>query len=465
MTSESSLSPFVPPPQLKRSMKLLGALFLTLSSITPAGSVFIMAPGVVQQAGTGAFLSFAIAAVINIFTAFTYAELSSAFPLTGGEYTIVGRLLGPLAGFIILGLNIATLIFTASVVALGLGPYLSVIVPGLSPVAAGMGCILFTTLCGVLNIRTNALVTGLFLIIEMLALLALTGLGFSHISRPFAEFLTHPVHLSSAGNLEPVTASMLGLATVVANFAYNGYGNAVYLGEEIHDAPHHLGRTILIALLIGVVAEVLPITAVLLGAPDLPSLLSSQNMFSDFIVARGGEIMNKIISLGIALAIVNANIAFLVMVARQLYSSGRDHVWTPSLNKAMMSIHRRFHSPWIATLVSGIFAGLACLIPLNFLLVLTGTGIIVIYGTLCLAVIVGRSNGKTAHGVYRMPWFPFPPILALVALAYVIYANYLDVDVGRWSLIATGAMMLLAGLYYAFVLRRRGEWVLRGPND
>jgi hypothetical protein len=46
------------PPALERSMKLFGALLITLSSLTPASSVFIIVPGIVEQAGTGALISF-----------------------------------------------------------------------------------------------------------------------------------------------------------------------------------------------------------------------------------------------------------------------------------------------------------------------------------------------------------------------------------------------------------------------
>ena len=50
---------------------------------------------VVAQAGTGAVLCFALTALLGVATAFVYAELSSAFPLTGGEYTMIGRTMGP----------------------------------------------------------------------------------------------------------------------------------------------------------------------------------------------------------------------------------------------------------------------------------------------------------------------------------------------------------------------------------
>ena len=276
----------VAPQKLKRNMKRMGVLLLTLSSITPAASVFIMAPGVVQQAGSGAVLSFLAAAFISLCVAYAYAELASAYPLTGGEYAVVARILGPFSGFIILGLNIATLIFTAAVVALGIGDYIGVLIPGASPTWLGVITVLFTTLCGILNLRTNAIVTGLFLAVEMITLLVLAALGFLHVERPVTDLLVHPVQLASAGGLEPATLGAIGLATVVANFAYNGYGNAIYLGEEMHEAPQHLGRLIVVSLLIAILAEAVPVTAMLMGAPDLQSLLSSHNMISDFILTR-----------------------------------------------------------------------------------------------------------------------------------------------------------------------------------
>lgn len=448
---------------LKRSMKMLGNLLITLSVITPASSIFIIAPGVVQQAGTGAFLSFVIAAVACVFSAFVYAELSSAFPLTGGEYAIVGRVLGPFPGFVILGLNIMTLIFIVAVIALGLGTYLSVLFP-VSAVAAGIGGVIFTTLFGILHIRTNAIITGIFLGIEMLALIALAFLGFVHVSRPFADLLFHPQFLDHAGNLEPAPISAIGLATAIAVFAYNGYGNAVYLGEETHNAPHHVARAILWSLAITVFAEIIPIIAVLMGVPDLKSMLASQNMFGNFIKMLGGNRLNTIISIGIAFAIINANIATIIMVARQLFSTGRDHVWAPIINRALTRVHKRFHSPWIATLACGALSALACLINLKVLLVITGTSIVVIYASLCVAALAGRQSGKTNHAHYRMPWYPLPPIVALIVLAYVLYANYLDPGIGRPSLLATLGMMIISAFYYLLVLRRRGRWVLRGPE-
>ena len=465
MTPARRPNPVDHSPTLNRSMKMLGNMLITVSVITPASSIFIIAPGVVQQAGTGAFLAFAFAALVCICTAFVYAELSSAYPLAGGEYAIIGRVLGPFPGFIALGLNFVTLVLMVSVIALGIGNYTEALFGDAYKQMVAVGSIVVTTLLSILNIRTNAVITGVFLAIEIVALIILTWLGFDHVSRSLTSVILHPVALVG-DHLGPASAGMIGLAMSVAIFAYNGYGSAVYFGEETHDAPKHVARAILWSLVIGVIAEAIPITAVLLGAPDLQSMFASSNMLSDFITTRGGQTLNTVISLGIALAILNANIASILLVARLLFSSGRDHVWNKGLNRAFSRVHKRFHSPWVATLACGVLSSLACFIDINLLLVITGTSLVVIYASLCVAALMGRRKGMTAKKqLYRMPLYPLPPLLALGMLGYVIYANYLDEAIGRPSLIATIGLILLSAGYYSLILRRKGKWVLRGPEE
>jgi amino acid transporter len=451
-------------PSFSRNMKMVGCLLITLSSVTPASSIFIVVPGVVEQAGSGALISFAAAAFVSLLTAYVYAELSSAFPLTGGEYAIVGRTLGPLAGFVILGVNLVVLLLNISVVALGLGSYVNAVFPGTPVVWDALACVAFTTLCAILNVRTNALITGAFLGLELLALAVVTVLGFAYPARSWVSLVAHPVFLDAAGHLAPATAGAIGLATSVAIFAFYGYGNAVYLGEEVADAPRHIARAVLWALVISVVSQALPLAAALHGAPDLAVMFGSDTMFGEFVVARGGHALGVLINLSVALAIVNADIAVVVLVSRMLFSSGRDAVWSPPVNRALVLVHARFGSPWAATLVTGALACLLCFVSLSLLLVVTGTAIVVVYGALCVAVIAGRRTGSTAHAAYRMPFFPWPPVLALVALAYVIVTNLLDPATGRPSLVATAVIILVSAAYYRFVLARRGAWVLREPG-
>ena len=453
------------PHEIKRSMKMVGNLMLTLSAITPASSVFIIIPGIIGTSGSGAFLSMLVGAVVGVFMAFVYAELASAFPFTGGEYGIVGRVVGPFAGFIVMGVNLVGLILIPAVMALGISIYLTALDPHLPVIGTAIVTIFLATLVSILNVRANAVVTGCFLVIEMLALLVLTLLGFLHVSRPITTLIFHPVILNAAGtSLISAPFAMIGMATSVAIFAYNGYGTAIYFGEETHDAPKHVARAVLCALAVTVISELVPVTAVLMGAPHMKSFLGSSNMLGDFITARGGSTLNTIVSLGIALAIFNAIIAMQLQAGRNIFSTGRDKVWPAAINEAFTRTHKTFHSPWVATLTCGVLAALACLVNENVLFVVTGTGIILVYSMLCIAALIGRMKRSTAHGHYRMPFFPLAPIAALLVMVYVVYTNWLDPVIGRPSLFTTLGIATVSALYYLVVVRRRGAWVLRGPS-
>ena len=120
-----------PKGRLQRSMKVLGTLLITLSTSSPASSVFTVVPGLLLVCGSGAFLSMALAALVGLFMAFVYAELSSAYPLAGGEYAIAARVLGPLPGFIVLGVYLVVSLLIPAVMALAIATYLGVLSPTL----------------------------------------------------------------------------------------------------------------------------------------------------------------------------------------------------------------------------------------------------------------------------------------------------------------------------------------------
>lgn len=452
------------PSGLKRSMGLFGVLMITLSAISPASSVFIIVPGIFATGGSGALIAMAVGALVGLCMSFVYAELASAFPLSGGEYAIVGRILGPFAGFVVLGVGVMQLIAIPAVMAVGIGVYLDVLVPGAPPVAAAVLTVALAAGVCVLHLRASAVVTGAFLAVELLALAALAALGFFHAVRPLSEVVLHPVFLDTTGTLSAVPPTLIAMAVSLSIFSYNGYGSAVYFGEETYDASRHIGRTVLLALLVTVICEIVPVIAVLLGAPDLRTFFSSHDMMGVIFLSYAGPIANVLVSFCLVLAILNAVIANLLMCSRQLYSIGRDRILPARLSDGLTVIHPRFNSPWGATFAAGALSGAACLISEQMLLIITGSGILVMYMALCLAVIVGRRNGLTAGGHYRMPLFPLPPLLAFLAMVGVTGMNWMDAQVGRPSLVLTLFVALGAGAYYLLVLSRRG-WRMQGPQS
>ncbi len=458
---ESQLQP-APPAALVRSIGVVGVLFLTLSVTSPVSSLFVIVPGMLRVAGTGAVWALLLASLVCIATAFVYAELSSAWPVAGGEYVMVARTLGPLPGFVMLGVNVFNNLLFPPAIGLGLSAVLGMVIPDLPQIPLAVAVIGGATLVSILQIRVNAWITGIFLLIELLAVLAVILLGFGEAVRPMGDFLTHPLMLSGDA-LVPATPAAIGLATSIAIFALNGYGAAVYFGEEMLNAPRKIAVAVLWAVVLTLVCEGVPMLAVLVGAPDLPTLLNADDPFGLIVRMRAGGFAADLVSLGVALSIVNAVIACILACARFFYGTARDKCWGRPIDVWLTAIHPRFGSPWVGTLIVG-GAGIACcFMPLELLLVLSGTGLVAIYAGIALALIVGRRRGMLDDVPFRSPFYPLAPLLTLAALGYVMCLNWLDLREGRPGLIMTGAQMLLSALYYLLVLRRRGAWNVQIP--
>ena len=448
--------------QLARGIGVMGALFLTLSSETPASSVFVILPGVIEAAGSGALIAMAAAGVVALCMALTYAELGSTFPSAGGEYAIVGSVMGPVAGFAVLGVNLFNLLLSCAALSLGMADYLAAVIPGLSPVAIALAALAVATGVGVVNIRSSAAVTGAFLAVELAALAVVAWLGFSHLARPVAALIAHPMMLGAGGALAHVGAGGLATGVVVGLFAYDGYGNAVYLAEEVRDVRRRLVRAVLWALAVTTVAEMAALVAVLVGAAELKGLFAAgDGMISDFTAHAGGAALGRVVSVGVALAILNAVIAVVLMTGRQLYATARDGVWPGAATQFLTRVHPRFGSPWTATLVSGVLSAGLCLLPLNLLLTLSGSGVTLIYLALATTCLLhGRKRRAAAEG-WRLPLWPVPPLLALVLLVVFAMVSLKD---GAVSFAVSIASAAVAALYYLLVLKRRSGWRLAGPS-
>ncbi len=362
-----------------------------------------------------------------------------------------------------LGLNLVGAGLGQALTARGLALYLAVIVPGEPSLPIALLAVIIATGLAMLNIKANAKVTGAFLGLELMALAAMALLGFFHPHQPLAQIVLHPTVL--AGNaLKPASWRVIGLGTASAIFAYNGYGNAVSLGEELHQARSRIAAVVIISLLVAVVVEFTPVIAVLIGMKDPARVFAAAAPMPAFIAEASGPTFAKAISLGVAMAIFNALIAGALINARQLYATGRDQVWPALVSRAIERTHARFRSPWVATAIAGGISAAACFLKLETLIVLTANGVVVLYFGVCLAAIIGRLRGSTARGAYRMPLFPLTPVLAIIALCGVVWVDLQDLAVGLPSLVASLGVMLLFAAYYRFWLRSRSRWALRGPD-
>ena len=452
---------------LKRDMSSLGGLLITLSCLSPSIGVFIVGSQVIHQAGSGVFLCFLAAIVLNLAISAVYAEVGSAFPHSGGEYAMAGNVLGPAAGFAMLATNLAGYSIALSSSGLGIADYLQVVMPGLAALPVALAAVAVAMGVGILSVKFNALVTGIFLVVEIAALLVTGSLGFIHaqgIGHTVALIL-HPHIANGHGGLQAVSLVALGVGASAGIYAFNGYGSVVSLGEEILNARRGVGVIIYWALGLAALVEMLPILGILAGTPDIGALSASDAPVALFLQHTGGPVISVLVSVAVALAIFNAMLAIIVIGARQIYGSARDKSWPAGISRHLDRVHPRFGSPWVATLVLGAMALAECAIPLETQVLIIANGNVAMYATLCVAALVGRRTGTTAHTHAPMRFFPWPPVLGLLALAGVVWVDLLDPETGRAGLIAAAAVVAAGVIYYRLVLRGSAHYALRGPVD
>ncbi|WP_219419207.1 APC family permease [Pseudonocardia nigra] len=435
--------------ELTRSLGVGGNVLITLSSISPASSVFILGGAALALFGTGVFWAFLIAGVVSILVAFCYAELAAAHPVAGGDYSLVSRALGPAAGVAVFVISLVSLPLIIAVFALGVADYLGVVVAGLSTVHTAIVVVALTTVVACFNIRANAWVTGVFLVVEMAALVLLTALGLLHVERPVSSLFTPQALDAGSGSLAPLALAGLMVAVTQGIFAYNGYGGAVYFAEETRNASRAVAKAVIWSAAVTVLSEIIPLTAIILGASSLAGLFGAELPVESFLSERAGQAISLIVLLAIAFAIINAVIAITLQAGRLLYSAARDRALPDAVATPLRRVSRASRVPVVATAVMGVLALVACLVPLDVLLTATGSTLSFSYLFIALAALAHRRSDRhrTDRAGYRMPWWPLPPLLVVVALLVVFVVSLAD-PTQHLSLAVASGFVVLGFAYY-----------------
>jgi amino acid transporter len=448
--------------RLHRKLSPFDALLLTLSCLSPVFSVYGPGSDVLQHTGTGAGALFLIAIGAAAIWAMVYAELGSAYPYAGGDYVGVGSILGPAAGFASLALWALVILPINAFLADMVSTYLAEVLP-VQPLAVTYAALVLAVGVSLLAVRAGAMLTGVFLAISLLTVLALVVAGFWHPAGNFIAVLAHPRLPDARGQWLPVATGAMAMGAVNAAFATAGGNQAIAFGEELIDPHRNMGRVILVACLTGAVAIALPVITVAWSASAHPEIFRGAAPLSAFVTSIAGPAAGKALSAVVALAVFNALIAQLLFASRLLFSFARDGVFPARVSAALGTVDPASGVPRTATIVVAVGSALCCLIAPHVLLVFMSGLIVYALALVSVAVLVGRVRGQTgAPGFWRSPFFPLLPLLGLALSLAFAAADWRDPEAGRPSLLILGALLVAAVGWYHFVLRRRpGGWAPR----
>jgi len=439
-------SPAAPSGALKPTLSVFDVVTITVSSVTPASSVFVIAPFAIHQAGTGVFLAFVMAGLLALMFAYCYAELGRAHNSAGGEYVYAKRVFGGMAGYATFLTVLAMLLFIPPVLATGAATYLNnALGSHFDSQTVALLIVVCSYLLGILNIKLNAWITGTCLLLEVAAMLVIVFIGFGHASQP-ASILLQP-QIVENGTLQLAPWALVIGAIGIGLFSYNGFGSAVVLGEDMKCGGRGVHKAVLWSLGLVVVIELVPLTALLIGAPSLSEMINSPDPIGYLLTSHGNETLSRVVSAGIFLSVFNAIVAIVIQIGRVVFSSGRDALWTPTVNRLFTRIHPRWDSPWLATLFLAIpsallsfSSNLADMTSFSVLLIM------LVYLIVALSALMSRVVLRDRQHPYRMPLWPLPALLAVLGAGYLLFNLFLEAS-ARDIMVIIGLLAVSVILY------------------
>ncbi len=364
-----------PPEQLKRILSLPLVILYGLG-ITIGAGIYVLVGETAGRAGMLAPFAFIAAAIVMLFPALCFAELSGRYPFSSGAAQYVEESFGSRTFGLFIGiLMISAGLVAASTISLGTVSYLSSLtnLPSwilLVAVVFSMGLI-----CA-WGIRESVIFAGIMTLLEIGGLVAVIVGGF--FSDP--DLLTH------VGQLMPVEWSGGVIVTIIqasllAFFAFIGFEGISNIAEETIEPRKTLPKAILLTLAISTVIYVLVVSVALLtvGLQDL----ATQPAPLSHLFARTTGLPAAIITLVAIFATLNGVIVQIIMVSRLSYGLSSRGLLPAFLG----TINEKTHTPFIATLLTVVAAlAIALVFPVITLAEWTSRLILFVFAIVCVAL-------------------------------------------------------------------------------
>ncbi len=371
--------------ELNRSMSLPIITFYGLGTIIGAG-IYVLIGKVAAAAGLFLPLSFLIAGVLAIFTAMSYAELSSRFPKSAGAALYVQEAWSRQSiSRIIGGLLVLTGIVSAATMANGFVGYLGQFID----LAEALSIILFV--CFLSFVAAWGIKESAFLI-TFITLVEICGLFFVLYTGQHAE----PVMDWSSILSVPETAAWSGIAlgSFLAFYAFIGFEDMVNVVEEVQDPKRNLPIAMMLAIILATLLYcIVGIIAVRTVPVDL--LADSKAPLADMVKNAGySPLFISVISL---VAVINGALVQIIMASRVIYGMGKQGM----IPQGLSYLHPKRKTPILATvLVSSIVLISALWFPLVTLAKITSFMMLVIFTCVNLALVVVKRRTPAPEGVY-----------------------------------------------------------------
>jgi len=444
--------------QPQRLLDPLGAIALIVGIVIGAG--IFKTPALVASLTNDVgwtLMVWVAGALISVIGALCYAELCSAYPHAGGDYHFLHRAFGRHVAFLY-GWARATVINPGAIALLAFvfGDYASLVVP-LGPYSSAiwaLGIVLLLTLVNVIGIRASSKIQSWLVVLEVIGLLAVVVAGF-WVETPAAD--AHLLFSSMP------TASQFGLALVFVLLTFGGWNEAAYISAELRGGARSIVRVIVISMLV-LTAIYLLVNVALLQGLGLRGLSESTTAASDVLGLAWGPWAQKALGLFVAISALTSINATMVVGARANYAVGLDWLSLRQLGQwqGLSGSPTRAHVMQACISVGLIALGMREADGFAAMVEFTAPMFWSFLLLVGLALLWLRRTDPLAARPFRVPLYPFTPLVFCSACGFLAYSSVMHavsqnaIHVSFW-LLGSGAVALLVLRWRESALRRLAQ--------
>ena len=413
-------------------------------------------------AGPAIILSFILTAATCGFAALCYAEFAAMVPVSGSAYTYAYASLGELVAWIIgwdliveyavgnigvaigwagyfrellshfgvalpawLSTDIRSAHMAADAIKAGATDATNVYLAsalesaprfGGIPVIANLPAFLivaFITVILVIGIRESANSNNAMVLLKIGIILFFTAVGVT---------LIKPINWNNPelGGFSPNGFKGISTGAAIIFFSYIGFDATSTAAEESKDPAKDMPFGILMSLLVCTVIYIM-LAVVMTGMAPWNKLGTAEPMITALSLAEGSPklimISRLIVALGAVIAMTSVLLVFQLGQPRIFMSMARDGLLPPFLCK----VHPRFKTPYIGTILTGLFVGtFAAFANIAEVVDLTNIGTLFAFVLVSAGVIVLRRTDPDRPRPFRAPWVPITPIISIVTCLYLM---------------------------------------------
>lgn len=458
--------------ELKKSLNMKDIMALAFGTMIGWGWIMLAGKWVGAAGVLGAILAFGFGAILCIFVGLTYAELTPALPIAGGELVFSYRGLG----FNLSWVTGWMITFAYIGVAAWEGPALATAIEFLFGDTLPKGAVLW-------NIAGFD-VTSTFLIIGALGGLILAFVNYrgakaSAIFQTAATlamtlgglaFLFGGVVKGDIGNMLPMMTDGKGFVAVILMVPamFVGFDVIPQAAEEMNIPLNKIAKVLIISICMAAIWYMLMIFSIAISAPAAIRDGASIPVADSFAYCMGHPVFGKLMIIAAMCGILTSWNGFIVGGTRVLFSMGRAKM----IPEIFAKVHPKYKSPVAAVILVGIITCTSPLLgkgALVWFVNASAFGTVIAYLMVACSFISLRIREPELERPYKIKGgIPVGIIAVVVALFFLslylpIYSPSPLVGI-EWALVG-GWIVLGAILYIIKVLKNKTENVSKGDIE